>query len=402
MNGQVAVLFDNFGPYHWARVEAAARRMPLAAIEVCEKTREYAWENTPSPAIERRTLLKAAEGDGQSAPARLIKARLSAVLNEISPLAVAIPGWATKASLSALSWCLKNRTPAIVMSESSALDKSRSLIKEALKRRVISCFSSALVGGRPQADYIQSLGMPADRIFLGYDVVDNDYFARESANARAQAREIRGQLALPERYLLASSRFIEKKNLPRLLEAFARYRTQSGPDKLSLVLLGDGPLRETLLEKSRELALEIDKAVFFPGFKQYHELPPYYGLAEGFIHASTSEQWGLVVNEAMASGLPVLVSNRCGCASDLVADAENGWTFDPFDTEKITDAMMKLGNAGNRTLMGETSKRIVAGFGVDSFGVGLLNSVQFALADPRNSGNLLDHLLLKSLTGWIR
>ncbi len=84
------------------------------------------------------------------------------------------------------------------------------------------------------------------------------------------------------------------------------------PEMWDLVLLGDGPLKPTLLKLISSLGLE--SCVHLPGFKQYDELPVYLGLAETFIHASTTEQWGLVVNEAMASGLPVLVSNRCGCA----------------------------------------------------------------------------------------
>src|SRR5207244_4064698 len=102
------------------------------------------------------------------------------------------------------------------------------------------------------------------------------------------------------------------KNLPRLLEAFAGYRRLAGDAAWELVLLGDGPLRPELVALLKDL--ELDGHVLLPGFKQYDELPAYYGLAGAFIHASTTEQWGLVVNEAMASGLPVLVSDRCGCA----------------------------------------------------------------------------------------
>ena len=79
-----------------------------------------------------------------------------------------------------------------------------------------------------------------------------------------------------------------------------------------------------------------------PGFKQYDELPIYYGLAGAFIHASTTEQWGLVVNEAMAAGLPVIVSERCGCAPDLVENGRNGFTFDPYDVDALTHLMLKM------------------------------------------------------------
>src|SRR5208337_5127598 len=84
-------------------------------------------------------------------------------------------------------------------------------------------------------------------------------------------------------------------------------------------------------------------AAHLPGFKQYEELPAYYGLAGAFVHASTAEQWGLVANEAMASGLPVLVSNRCGCATELVEEGRNGFAFDPENVEQLAGFMRRLG-----------------------------------------------------------
>ena len=79
-----------------------------------------------------------------------------------------------------------------------------------------------------------------------------------------------------------------------------------------------------------------------PGFKQYHDLPAYYGLAGAFVHTSTVEQWGLVVNEAMAAGLPVLVSRNCGCAADLVQDGVNGFAFDPLDGDRMAALLTKV------------------------------------------------------------
>src|SRR5438034_9827058 len=82
--------------------------------------------------------------------------------------------------------------------------------------------------------------------------------------------------------------------------------------------------------------------VHLPGFKQYEELPIFYGLADAFIHASISEPWGLVVNEAMASGLPVLVSIACGCEGDLVKEKVNGFSFNPVRFGKIAQLMLDL------------------------------------------------------------
>ena len=88
--------------------------------------------------------------------------------------------------------------------------------------------------------------------------------------------------------------------------------------------------------------LSVEGSVHLVGAQSYGDVPAYYALAGAFVHASTTEQWGLVVNEAMASGLPVLVSNRCGCAPDLVQEGVNGFTFDPCNVEELAQLMLKI------------------------------------------------------------
>ena len=102
-------------------------------------------------------------------------------------------------------------------------------------------------------------------------------------------------------------------------------------------------------------------------------MPAYYGLASAFVHASTTEQWGLVVNEAMASGLPVLVSNRCGCAPDLVQEGVNGFTFDPYNVEQLAQLMLKISAFQTFSLstFGAASRRIIADWGPERFASGL-------------------------------
>jgi glycosyltransferase involved in cell wall biosynthesis len=123
--------------------------------------------------------------------------------------------------------------------------------------------------------------------------------------------------------------------------------------------------------------------VLLPGFKQYPDLRAYYGLASAFVHASTTEPWGLVVNEAMASGLPVLVSNRCGCAPDLVRDGVNGFTFDPGNVEQLAHLMLKVSTLNYQlSTFSVASRRIVASWGADRFASGLHQAAEAALGAP--------------------
>jgi len=315
--------------------------------------------------------------------------------------------------LAALRWSSRNGVPAAVMTESTEWDERRVWRKEWMKRKMVGLCAAALVGGSPHKDYILKLGMPAERIFVGYDAVDNDYFSAKAEEIRKQKIEYRKRYELPENYFLASARFIGKKNLPRLIEAHAIYRrmSEAGSKKpafsprtsapghpphapSSLVLLGGGPLRAGLRRLISDL--RMDACVHLAGFIQYPDLPAYYGLAGAFIHASTTEQWGLVVNEAMASGLPVLVSNRCGCARDLVQEGVNGFTFDPYNVEQMAQLMLKI-SAFDFPLstFGSESQRIISNWGLDRFAQGLKAAAEFARKAGSRPASLPDRALLE-------
>src|SRR5690606_20486445 len=185
--------------------------------------------------------------------------------------------------------------------------------KEFVKRLVLRSYSAALVAGKAARKYLIRLGFDESAIFQPWDVVDNQYFSQHAHR----------EVAFQERYFLCISRFIAKKNLTRLIEAFGRYKKNGGRRKL--LLLGSGELEGPI--KNQISNLRLSGAVELAGFVQYEELPDYLSRAFALILPSVSDQWGLVVNEAMASALPVLVSNQCGCAIDLVNENENGYTF---------------------------------------------------------------------------
>jgi 1,2-diacylglycerol 3-alpha-glucosyltransferase len=392
---RIAVIFDNFGPYHLARLTAASHVAELLGVEISGRSSEYAWAPVAGVTeFQRTTLLP--QATSESAHPGLLAVRMYEVLSAFRPEAVAIPGWSSRAALLALRWCVEKRVPAVLMSESQARDEPRSYFREWLKRRVLRAFRAALVGGRPHQEYLMELGMEAGDSFVGYDAVDNEYFAQGAAAARSNACETRSKLNLPKEYFLAANRFVPKKNLPFLLRAYARYLAGCRSDPWKLVLLGDGPLRadvEALVEE-----LGIADQVVLPGFRQYDELPVYYGLAGAFVHASTTEQWGLVVNEAMASGLPVLVSNRCGCAAELVRDGENGFQFDPLDEDALARHMAAIaGSDERRRSMGRASLARIGEWGPNRFAAGLRQAVECALRVGPPPQRPLDGLILRLL-----
>ena len=389
----IAVCFDYFSPYHVARLAAAAQRMNVVGIEISASTQEYAWDPVESGNAFRRIVV-VPKGNFQALPQDQQRRRIWQVMEDLGPAVVAVHGWFERAALFVLAWAADRQVPVVMMSESTATDFRRLPSKEWIKRRLVRLAQSGLVGGSVHAAYIRELGMAESRGFKGYDVVDNAYFARMAGLRQSTERPDR----LPSHnYFLASNRFIPKKNLQRLLEAFAAYSRLAGPQGWELVLLGDGDLRPEL-ERQR-IRLGLESVVHMPGFMQYGDLPDYYAWAGAFVHASKTEQWGLVVNEAMASGLPVLVSERCGCAPDVVENGRNGFTFDPYDVGALAKLMVKMSSDDcDRAAMGRASREIISRWTPNTFAEGLAQAAEAALFSARPQAGWIDKALLWALS----
>ena len=224
------------------------------------------------------------------------------------------------------------------MTESTNYDHVRVGWKEALKRVVLRlCFNWAVAGGKDHVSYLRELGFPADRIAGCYDVVDNAMFRDGTAALRESATP--EQFGLPgSPYFVYVGRHAPEKNVRQLIDSWISYRNGGG--SWPLVLVGDGPEHNALRHVANASPYASD--VYFPGLKSSRELLPFYAFAGCFVLPSTREPWGLVVNEAMASSLPVIVSDRCGCAADLVEAGSNGFLFSPSQPEQLTQALNRI------------------------------------------------------------
>ncbi|PWL19889.1 MAG: hypothetical protein DCO98_11920 [Altererythrobacter sp. XM-24bin4] len=298
-------------------------------------------------------------------------------LSMLDPSVVIVAGWATPESFAAIAWARRNCRRLVMLSESQVNDAARSAWRERVKARVVGLCDAAVVGGPSHLDYIVRLGMPHKRVFMGYDAVDNAYFASGAEAARKNKMAVRSTLRMPAHYLLASARFIPKKNLPRLVMAYAK-ALKGRAEAPDLVILGDGP--ELGLVEAAIATEGLTGRVHLPGFRSYGELPALYGLSDGFVHVSTSEQWGLVINEAAASGVPVVASTACGATGPLVEDGVTGFVADGESEESIKNALVRLIELerSRRAEMGRAARERVAGWGTDRFSEGLLAACRIA------------------------
>ncbi|MGK7896155.1 MAG: glycosyltransferase family 4 protein [Xenococcus sp. (in: cyanobacteria)] len=375
INKKIALVHTQFGPYHIARAKVLQKMysgsVSLIQLAAQELQREWILDG------KIPELITIAEGALEQISPQILANRLVEYLAKIKPNVVIIAGYSHLAMRTATKWARKNRVQTILLSDSQYLDQPRNIIKESLKAWwICHNFDAAFVSGASAAAYLNNLGFPRDRIWRCYDVVDNDYFAQNAALVKQASDKIRQKLNLPKDFFLYVGRFSPEKNLLRLLEAYHLYQQEKSRHNWSLVMVGDGPQKTELQNRAALLQL---KNLVWTGFKQISELPTYYALASGLILPSISEPWGLVVNEAMACGLPILISDRCGCLLDLVFPGINGYVFNP---EKISSIKASLDYLSTQTeakspKMAAASKQIITNYTPVTWAESLLDCLKF-------------------------
>lgn len=324
------------------------------------------------------------ESDWKNANKLALARALWAKLNELDPQVVLVPGYYTLPALAAAQWARQHGRISVLMTESTEADHARSAWKEKLKSTLIRrMFDWAVTGGAAHVRYLHALHFPKDRIASFYDVVGNEQL-RDGVTA-LRAATTAALHSLPEEYLLYVGRLAPEKNVDGLLHAWAEYRRRGG--QRPLVLVGAGESTTSLQQLAQESGFADH--VYFAGHKGSRELWPYFAFASAFILPSTREPWGLVVNEAMAAGLPVFVSSRCGCAENLVAPGENGYLFDPSAFGELTEHLLAFDglSSADRADMAAASSRRIAEYSPNNFGTQIAQIAREKRGNPVDRSN---------------
>lgn len=361
---KVLFLVRRIGPYHHARFQAASSRLNLTVAETRSSSQEYPWEFTPNGNYK---IIRFPGTDENGIRGEVLLTAIIKAFESSKPDVVVTTGWADPEYHRAVIEASQRNIPCVFVSDSRAEDEPRRFYKEFVKRLIVRAYSASIVAGTASRKYAQQLGVDPTSIFSPWDVVDNDYFRKHTSKATD----------LTQAYFLCVSRFIPKKNLLTLLIAFSSYREQGGQRKL--VLVGDGELKDELWRQVERM--ELIQEVEFHGFVQYENLPPFFSGALCLIIPSLSDQWGLVVNEAMASGLPILASKACGCTEDIVEHGKNGFHFDPASEDSITNAMLQMDKVDQQTWesMRTRSLHIIDRYKPADFAEGLVKAVNHAM-----------------------
>lgn len=346
---RVLFIVGNLGDYHVPRYQAlvhlaASHGHEVALVEVFGRSGVYGFPQerraaffASQPQMAVTLIEDGAEGDGHTLH---VGSQLIGKVRAFAPDVVITLGYNTNYSaILCLLRLVTRRFQLIYMSDSKADDGVRRSWKERLKRMIVSRFDGALVAGEKHRRYAQSLGIPMDRSRIGFDVIDVDYFARLAHSASGNADAVRARYGLPQRYLLCVSRFVARKNIDVLIDAYAQSCVhQQG---IALVLVGQGPLEAELRERVAQRGLGSQVSILSSLANQ--EMPNLYALAEFVVLASEFDQWGLCVNEAFAAGCPAIVTRTCGVADEVVFDGVNGFVVDPRDVSTLAQRIGQLG-----------------------------------------------------------
>ena len=300
----------------------------------------------------------------------LLNRGVKEALAQAAPDVILCGGYNYVASWQALSWARQHGTPFLLWSESNAQDVRNGFAPvEFLKKRFIRRCDGFVVPGKSALEYLRLHNVDEKNIFLAPNAVDNEFFAIATRRARESGAKEREELNLPERYFLFTGRLVRDKGVFELLGAYARL-DESLRKQIALVFVGDGPARQSL---EAEAAAISPGTIKFAGFAQRETLAVYYALADMLILPTYTDTWGLVVNEGMACGLPVILSRVAGCASDLLKENWNGLLISPRDVPSLASAMQNLACHPDLCVeMGANSAQHISGYSPQAWASGIV------------------------------
>jgi glycosyltransferase involved in cell wall biosynthesis len=290
--------------------------------------------------------------------------------------ALIVHGYAHATEWLAFLAAAASSTPILLRGESTLrrgrpiwLVMGKRLVLGALLRRI----HGALAIGALNRQFYASYGVPEGRVFFVPYAVDNDRFQSEAELLRPRRAALRAGLGWPvERpVILYSGKLIPRKRPMDLLLAYARV-TAAHP--ATLVYLGEGSERGRLVKEAARRGLT---SVVITGFVNQREIPQYYASADVLVLPSSHEPWGLVVNEAMCFGLPVIASDAVGAGPDLVRPGENGFVYPVGDVDALAHALRELLADQHRLArMGGRSREIVTAYSYDADIRGILEALR--------------------------
>lgn len=283
-------------------------------------------------------------------------------------------GWLDFASQAAFFLSKLTKTKFIIWSESTINEPSfiRKITLPFVKYLVRTSDACIAISTRSK-EYLISLGAKVNKIFIGYSSVDNKLFSKLSNLDSNEVQRIKTSFNIKSKnVILYVGQFIERKGIEYLISGFKKY-LKDNPDS-SLLLVGYGPSEDHLKKMSSGF---VNKKIFFINHIEIDQMPKIYGISDVFVLPSLEETWGLVVNEAMAAGLPVITTDKVGSSIDLVKNDINGFIVKSKSSGQIYLKLKKiLRSPGKLKLMGSNSSKLINNFSPEKQASAFIKSIQ--------------------------
>ncbi|AWJ90781.1 glycosyl transferase family 1 [Azospirillum baldaniorum] len=330
--------WEMFGPYHMDRLEAVGRRLghlyDVVGLEVGSKSHTYAWDSTGEGQHFRKVTLFPGRSKADIPSFQVYRALLRECRKAGASHVFLCHYEEPDVFALAVTMRLMGRR-VVNMNASKFDDKPRVLWREALKSLLYKPYQAAIGGSHRTVDYYRFLGLPKDRLFIGYDTLSLERVRRLSGMTPAP-----DGVPFAERHFTIIARFVPKKNLFRAVEAYDLYRRLAGDAARPLHLCGSGPLEADLRAEVAKRGLEGH--IIFRGFLQEKGIAETLGSTLCLLLPSLEEQFGLVVNEALAMGVPTILSDQCGARDVLIRSGLNGHIVEPDNPEGLARHMLSV------------------------------------------------------------
>ena len=397
----IAIIWQRFLPYHvdrirhlWNRLDQLNHR--LTAIEIASQDKSYIFPefNFSSKGFEHICCFPGVSY--HEFKSHEIYKKVFSFVTELKPDIIFAPATPFPEGMAAFTYRLASGSRAVMMDDAWEHTDHRGFIREGIKRLIHQNIDAVFIPASSHLPHYIRMGFPEERVIFGVDVIDNDYFSQKAEEACKNEPRIRESRRLPDNYFLFVGRFLPRKGLETLIKAYTYYRQQADQNPWDLVFVGGGENLDSIRSLSRDIP-----GILFVGPQFGDSLCQYYALARALIVPSISDPWGLVVNEGMASGLPVIVSRGCGSAKTLVQEGGNGWTFEPGNDETLTKLMIRACSLSSDALkkMGKKSQTIVSEWSLDRFADGVLKAIEIPRRPP---AGIISNILTKLWKGRVR
>lgn len=390
---KIVALHTDFRIYWPARLQALNEALnkrgdTLEIIEIAGKGSPYSFSTKNNQTNLSWHILFPKEKP-ENLSGSIIQKQLFPLLDTLNPDVIIAGAIAFPSGALAVAWGKKHNKKVIIFDDAKFETVQRNPIVNYIKQAVYNGVDAMIYPSQDWEETGKYWNFKRNQLFYGVDVVDNDFWGYPS--------DLKYQWG---NYFVSVGRQIPKKNYFTIAQAYVRYRKEMENDVFNWVLIGDGPEHGRIVRFIHENHCE-DKVYFLP-FLSQTELRAIYQHAEALICCSNNEEtWGLVINEALAGGCPVIASIQCGATHTLIHDSVNGFQFSCNDIDKLTELMLRYHklSQNKKDAMKEASKQIISNWGLDRFARGCCDAIDFVITQPKRKISMIDKQIIRQWKG---